>query len=339
LRQARDLRPRCGTGGLFSNNQLHHQRSFAMATAKRTAVRGKRATKMARAKPKPKPHANSRTKPLPRPHGNRIVFSPALIADIKRRYENTPETFESLVIDLGASRSTLRNIALSENWVRYVPPPRGLSRAAEIAAEAEALEALTLPPPSARLRASSTRYGGGEGGSGARERDGVGWGEACEQTQTPPTSDGLLPPTPNPSPPLAALVGGGEKSAAPPATPAWSMRERIDELRHAVDEEIAAVRALRANLKGVPHSTETAGRTSRTLADLTTTLERLHRLEIGASQHNGQEAYADNYSDMPADPDAFRDELARRIRAFVASRTGARDADGNSAPVDVDEIR
>ena len=34
---------------------------------------------------------------------------------------------------------------------------------------------------------------------------------------------------------------------------------------------VHAVRALRAKLKGVPHSTETAGRTSRTLADLTAT--------------------------------------------------------------------
>lgn len=230
-----------------------------MATAKRAPARGKRV--------RAKRHANSHTKPLPRPHGNRIVFSPALIADIRRRYENTPETFESLVIDLGASRSTLRNIALSENWVRFVPPPRGLSRAAEIAAKAEALEALP------------------------------------EETR----DDGQ---------------GAGAEA------PAWSLRERIDELRNAVDDEIAAVRALRARLKGVPHSADAAGRTARTLADLTTTLERLHRLEIGASQHNGQSTY----DDTPADADEFRDELARRIRAFVKSRTGKGDVDGNSGP-------
>lgn len=303
-----------------------------MATAKRTAVRGKRASKMARAKPKPKPHANSRTKPLPRPHGNLLVFAPELIADSKRRYETTPESVDSIALDFSASRSTLRNLAKRENWGRYVPPPRGLSRAAEIAAEAEALEteALNDRHPEVRAAIAASLEGCTATDSGAVALRGA--------QERAPQGDGVTPPTPNPSPPLAALVGGGENSAPPPAAPTktWSMRERIDELRHAVDEEIAAVRALRANLKGVPHSTETAGRTSRTLADLTTTLERLPRLEIGASQHNGQDAYADKFSDLPADPDAFRDELARRIRAFVASRAGTGDADGNSGPAAVD---
>jgi hypothetical protein len=87
------------------------------------------------------------------------------------------------------------------------------------------------------------------------------------------------------------------------------------------------VRALRAKLKSVPHGTEAAGRTSRTLADLTATLERLHRLEIGAPQHEGQ----DTYDDMPADPDEFRLDLARRIEAFLASRPDDGNAEQNSA--------
>ena len=108
-----------------------------MAKAKRASARGKRV----RAKPKAKPHANSRTKPLPRPHGNRLVFSPELIADGKRRYETTPESLDSIALDFSSNRSTLRNVAKRENWKRYVAPPRGLSRAAEIAGKAEALEA------------------------------------------------------------------------------------------------------------------------------------------------------------------------------------------------------
>jgi hypothetical protein len=301
------------------------RRATKIARGKRTSVRKtvKTVRKSARAKPKAKPHANSLTKPLPRPHGNRLVFSPELLADGKRRYETTPETLDSIALDFSSNRSTLKNVAKREGWKRYVPPPRGLSRAAEIAAEAEKLEAsLSLPPRS-----------GGEGGSGAQERDGVGWGDAS--AGLPPPNEKALP-TPNPSPPCEARTGGGEKSAAPPATPLpWSLRERIDALRNAVDEEIAAVRALRAKLKGVPHGKETAGRTSRTLADLTATLERLHRLEIGAPQHERQ----DTYDDMPADLDEFRDELARRIRAFVASRTGARDADGSPGPAAVDQVR
>ncbi len=51
-----------------------------------------------------------------------------------------------------------------------------------------------LPPPSARSRASATRYGGGEG-------LGVGGGSI----------QGKAPPTPDPSPPFAGRMGGGER--------------------------------------------------------------------------------------------------------------------------------
>ena len=52
-----------------------------------------------------------------------------------------------------------------------------------------------LPPPEARSRASSTRYGGGEG-------LGVGGQPVLFEA----------PPTPNPSPPHASHVGGGERT-------------------------------------------------------------------------------------------------------------------------------
>lgn len=273
-------------------------------------------------------------KPPPRPHGNSLVFSAELLADGKRRYETTRESLDSIALDFNACRTTIRNIAKREGWVRYVPPPRGLSRAATLLAEAEKLEAdaFSLPPPSARLRAPSTRYGGGEGGSGARERDGVGWGDFS--AHAPAFEGGIeAPPIPNPSPPLAALVGGGETIPHQDTAhdnaqaPAWNMRQRIETLREAVDDELAAVRALRASLKDVPHSPETAGRISHTLASLTATLERLHRLEIGAPRTHG----ADAYDDMPADIDEFRERLARRIRAFVASRREPEPAAGNPA--------
>ncbi|HMJ43684.1 MAG TPA: hypothetical protein VK522_15540 [Pseudolabrys sp.] len=202
-----------------------------------------------------------------------------MIADGKRRYETTPESLDSIALDFSSNRSTLRNVAKRENWKRYVPPPRGLSRAAEIAGKAAALEA-----------------------------------EALAALSSPSPESGMSP---------------SEEAAAPPTAPgkAWSMRERIDELRAAVDEEIAAVRALRAKLKSVPHGTEAAGRTSRTLADLTTTLERLRRLEIGAPQHERQ----DTHDDMPADLDAFREDLARQIEAFMESRPDEDDAQDDSA--------
>lgn len=254
------------------------------------------------------------------PVSRRYTYTPELLAEGRRRYERTEDRIVDIAADFGIHKTTFQRMANENGWLRYKAQPRDLSRSAKLAAKAEALEAsFSLPPRS-----------GGEGGSGARERDGVGWG-ACAESKAPPT--------PNPSPPFETRMGGGEENAAPPtATPAqdkpWNMRERIEELRHAVDEELAAVRALRAKMKSVPHATEKASRTSRTLADLTTTLERLHRLEIGAPQHDGQNPYDD---DIPADIDAFRDALARKIEAFMESRTDAEcglgdDAAGGDAP-------
>ena len=233
--------------------------------------------------------ANSRPKPPPKPHGNRLVVSAELLADAKRRYETTTESLDSIGLDFEACRTTVRNIARREGWIRYVPPPRGLSNAARLAAQAEALTALTSPG-----HVEAEGRDSGDGGA----------------TRTP----GLSPPA-------------GEETMAAPSGPAWNMRERIESLREAVDDEIAAVRALRASLKDVPHSPETAGRISHTLASLTATLERLHRLEIGAPRPHGPDAY----DDMPADIDEFRERLARRIRAFVASRRQSDPAAGNPA--------
>jgi len=293
-----------------------------MAKKKRVNARRTRV----RAKPQTKSHAKSQTKihakSQARPHGNRLVFAPELLADGKRRYETTPESLDSIALDFSNNRSTLKNVARREGWVRYVPPPVGLSRAAGIAAEAEALEAEALndrhPEVRAAFAASLEGWTAADSGAvalrGAQERPPQGDGNNA--TERAPQGD-------------REDAGGGESPAA-----AWSLRERIDELRASVDEEIAAVRALRAKLKTVPHSTETAGKTSRTLADLTATLERLQRIEIGASQHHGQHSHDDRFSDLLADPDAMRLDLARRIAAFMESRPDDADAGGDAAGAD-----
>lgn len=282
----------------------------------------KRTRAPARRKPaRTEPHVNSRTKPLPRPHGNRLVFAAELIADGKRRYETTAESLDSIGLDFNASRTTVTNIARREGWVRYVPPPRGLSNAARLATQAAALEeeARSLPPRSSLL--PSPPASGRSTAEAARRRAGGGPLETAGASSLSVPHSLTLPLSGEGD--AEVRTGGGDETP----TPAWSMHERIDELRKAVDDEIAAVRALRATLKNVPHSTETAGRISHTLAGLTTTLERLHRLEIGAPRHNGIDAY----DDMPADIDEFRERLARRIRAFVASRREPDPAAGTPA--------
>jgi hypothetical protein len=56
-------------------------------------------------------------------------------------------------------------------------------------------------------------------------------------------------------------------------------------------------------------------RAGRTLTSLTRTLRELHEL---LSQHQPRATYDD---DLPEDADAIRNELVRRIEAFLASRT------------------
>jgi hypothetical protein len=119
------------------------------------------------------------------------------------------------------------------------------------------------------------------------------------------------------------LLLEGEGPAVPPLT------DTVERLYRAVREELAAVETLRAQLKREPQSPQDAERTARTLSSLTETLQKLQRLQCAVPQSG---SYDD---DMPADIDEFRRELARRIEAFVASRSGAGD-DGGSGSAALD---
>lgn len=121
------------------------------------------------------------------------------------------------------------------------------------------------------------------------------------------------------------------ESGPDPALPAQpdsagneSESDLVARLRRAVVNELTAVESLRDRLMNEPQSQVAAERTARTLSTLTDTLQKLQRLQC-AVPANGPDY------DMPADIDAFRDELARRINAFVDSRTGEGDADGGVA--------
>jgi len=90
--------------------------------------------------------------------------------------------------------------------------------------------------------------------------------------------------------------------------------------------ELAAVERMRARLDAEPQSPLDAERTSRTLSSLTATLQRIQRIQAGLPATG-----ADNDDDLPADPDAFRDALARRIEAFLASTPDEDDAGPDAA--------
>jgi len=191
----------------------------------------------------------------------RLKFTDELLANVRQRFEHSDEPLSTMAADLGCCNTTLRGIAKREGWVRYVAPPRDLTPAAKLLAQAEAL---SLPP------------------------------------DQPP--------------------GGGEEE--PPA-------ETVEELHDLVRQELAAFKTQRAQLKGQPLGLLERERAARTLAGLTATLHRLQAMRCAVpptESHND-----DDYDDMPADLDAFRDELARRIDAFVASRADQGDAPGDAA--------
>lgn len=107
----------------------------------------------------------------------------------------------------------------------------------------------------------------------------------------------------------------------------------IDRLERLVEKELDAEEAVRAQLGPLPRNIADAERTARTLSTLTQTLHALQRLRSGTTPD-----IHDN-DDMPHDIDAFRRDLARRIDAFVASRTESANADGDSESRALDAIR
>jgi hypothetical protein len=116
----------------------------------------------------------------------------------------------------------------------------------------------------------------------------------------------------------------------------------IERLERAVLAELATIEAMRAALGTLPQKPPGAARTVRTLSMLTQTLQHLQRLRaseaLAAKPPAGNEHDDDN-DDMPRDLDEFRRDLARRIDAFVASRTDAGDADGDPTAAAVDETK
>lgn len=98
------------------------------------------------------------------------------------------------------------------------------------------------------------------------------------------------------------------------------------QVQRTVERELAAIDAILARLADAGEPTPAAERTARTLASLTRTLKEVQRLRAAETDKGTATqvpAADDDDDDMPRDIDEFRRELARRIDAFVASRTDA----------------
>ena len=126
-------------------------------------------------------------------------------------------------------------------------------------------------------------------------------------------------------------AGGAMRSAYCALQPLATSIDRIERL---VEQELAAEEAGRAQFGLLPRAPGDAERCARTLAILTKTLQALARLRGGATDQGLR-----HDDDIPADIDEFRRDLARRIDAFVASRTEPGHAQAHSGPAKLDEAR
>lgn len=194
---------------------------------------------------------------IPTPRGRPYVpihrnYTPELLANGRRRYEETPEPVAAIAADFRIHAGSLRRLAYELRWVRFNMGPRELPQGSRLLAQAEALEA------------------------------------AGRQTPEDFAAD-------------------------------------LDHLEREVRAELASVTALREQLKGLPRRPRDGESTARTLSTLSEVLQKIHRMRCGLTSPD-----TDN-DDLPADLDAFRLDLARRIEAFLESRPDEGDAGGDAA--------
>jgi hypothetical protein len=232
-----------------------------MAKRTRVPARRSRAPRTDRRARQPVRKSACKTVVRKPPLARRYAYTEDLLANGRHRYEHTDEPIVSIAADFGCHKTTFQRMANRAHWVRYSPPPRGLTEAAKLLTQVEALQA---------------------------------------QEQ------------------LSAPSQPAETAAAPDALPPPS--EAADRLYRALLQQIDSVEATVARLKRDPHSASQADHAARTLSTLTATLHKLAPM----TGHAPQPGYDDD--DFPTDIDAFRDQLARDIEAFLASRADEADA-------------
>jgi hypothetical protein len=221
--------------------------------------------------------------------------TPEAWAKIRHDYEHTDRPIEDICAEHGISVPKLRYRIKRWGWNRRkLPIPR------------------EGPPPVARIERQPTTV-------------------AAWETMTP-------------APTLPLSGGGSEIAAHFPAggdaddpLPSKEREENapaaiVPRLQSAVARVLPAIEATIARLAGGANNPRDMEQASRALGSLTRTLRELNAL---LAQHKGRlEAAHDDDDDMPEDLDAFRYELARRINAFVASRTNEDGAQPDSGPGD-----
>jgi hypothetical protein len=225
-------------------------------------------------------------------------FTDSVVAAVRRRYEDTDQLVISIAAEFGVGERTINRWIAAHGWRKRSLRTRGLPVALQLMEEAKEL--------SARSRES-----GNPGATGKEELDPRFRGDDRRE-------------------------GGDDKGAQErdKLTPA-------DRLEALVVQQIEAEEAAHALRRGKHSIAKASERSARTLATLTQTLHALHRMRAGLPPEH--ESNSDDLArhdtprdDPPRDIDEFRRELARRINAFVDSRTDGNNAGGDAAPRVVD---
>ncbi len=257
-------------------------------------------------------------------------YTPRFLARARRRFERTPEPAAAIAADLGIHPRSLTRLAKKLRWARRNARPRPTSPDTAIGADRSTM--------TDRRRSSLARFYTPELLAHARRRY-----EETAEPAGPIAADlgihtcslsrlarnlgwvrrnagqrGLTTAMRLAEEAHAAAAARAEEAPAVPAEAPVSDAPTLDRLEQAVLKELASVEAMRKQFGAEPYEPRDAERTARTLANLTDTLGKLKRMRAGVTEHARPQ---DDYDDWPEDIDAFRNELARRIRVFVESET------------------
>jgi len=202
-----------------------------------------------------------------------VRYAEDFLAALRQRYEQTDQPMRSLAREFSIGISTLSSLVERHGWVKRSQRKRGRPEAT-LVSEAQAL-----------MDSLQTRGGV------------IADGGLAFSLEAPP----------DPSPPRAARVEGGEQTAA----------ERIEAL---LLKEIAAEEVAREALGNEPRLRTEADACARRLAVMTQTLQTLQKIREAQPRANAR-CQCSEYDDLPDDLDALRDELARRIEAFMETHT------------------
>ncbi len=226
-------------------------------------------------------------------------YTPGFLAAVRHRYEDTDQPMRLIAAEFKIGISTLQSLVQKEGWAKRSQRTRDLRPASRLIDDVIALTASPAP-----------------------------------QSAAPECGAALAATEPDEIANRIPLHVEAEDPPAPAETAA-SAASAIERIEAFLLRQLSAEEAAHERQGAAPREPGESERSARTMSIL---IRALHSLRELRGDFSNSETI-DSNDDMPQDIDAFRRDLARRIDAFVASRTDLGDADGNSGPAPLAEAR